>query len=200
MNHKPPLANYLPRFIRRSALGALLFVLFSFGSFAQTDTEFWFVVPEVTLRHNPPGGRPAYFRFASGDLPANVTVTMPANEYHPTLNVDGFVPITFSMAANAMHSENVSDLIAQQIAGVWTDVHKLENTPLTADGINRFGIKITADNDITAYYESGNVNNKDLFALKGKNALGTEFFTPFQTYSWNRNEAEPHRAYSAINV
>ena len=35
--------------------------------------------------------------------------------------------------------------------------------------------------DITAYYEENNTNNPEMFALKGQNALGSRFFTSFQT-------------------
>ncbi|HCT30767.1 MAG TPA: hypothetical protein DIW31_08530, partial [Bacteroidales bacterium] len=62
----------------------------------------------------------------------------------------------------------------------------IENKPLTTDGVNNVGIKITSNNLITCYYETSNSNNKDIWALKGSNALGTEFFTPFQTHNVNQ--------------
>jgi len=40
------------------------------------------------------------------------------------------------------------------------------------------GILITSDIPITAYYEVNNNNNNEIFALKGANALGTEFYVP----------------------
>ena len=40
---------------------------------------------------------------------------------------------------------------------------------------------IRADREITAYYEIHRTrNNPAIFALKGKNALGYDFWTPFQ--------------------
>lgn len=86
----------------------------------------------------------------------------------------------------------------------------IENKPLTSDGINNVGIKITSNNLITCYYETSNSNNKDIWALKGSNALGTEFFTPFQTHNVNQTltnnaQMEPFlpslvQPYSSIDV
>ena len=198
MSYSISIPRYLPKCIVRVFVGAVVLLSTLNSSFAQTDTEFWFVVPEITISHNNPGGRPAYFRFSTGEFEATITISMPANEYHALLNPTGFVPITFNMPANSMYTEDVSDLIAQQIAGTWTDMDLMENKPLTADGINKFGLKIVSNNPVTCYFESGNTNNKDLYSLKGKNALGTEFFTPFQTWSYNSSRTQP--AYSAIDV
>ena len=53
------------------------FALFiHFNSFAQLDTLFWFVAPEVAQNH---GDRPIVFRFASLNTPAVVTISQPAN-------------------------------------------------------------------------------------------------------------------------
>ncbi|HOU73566.1 MAG TPA: IgGFc-binding protein, partial [Tenuifilum sp.] len=169
---------------------------------AQTDTEFWFVVPEVTLSHYAPGGANAYFKFSTGLLPATITISMPANQYDPVTNPTGFPDIVINMAANSFHEEDLSCWIVRRVnpsvpdcnsipidtsyaLADYADVNRLENKPLNASGINKFGIRITSTNPITAYWEISRRNNKDIWALKGRNALGLEFFAPFQTHGNN---------------
>jgi len=169
---------------------------------AQTDTEFWFVVPEVTINHFHPGGANAYFKFSTGLLPATITISMPANQFDPITNPTGFQDIVINMPANSFHQEDLSCWIVRRVnlgvpdcnsipinvsyaAGSYIDVNRLENKPLNASGINQFGILITSTNPITAYWEVSRQNNKDIWALKGRNALGTDFYTPFQTHGAN---------------
>lgn len=185
----------------------LIFFLLSFGHLrAQTDTEFWFVVPEVTIRHYFPGGQPASFRLSTGLLPATVTISMPANRYDPVTNPTGFQDIVINMPANSFHIEDVTCWIMNPCSPLPvpgssnpSDVNLLENKPLNASGINKFGIHITATNPITAYYEVSCRNNKDIWALKGENALGTEFYTPFQTQGRNHS-ITAEQPYSAIDI
>ncbi len=169
---------------------------------AQTDTEFWFVVPEITISHQFPGGQPASFRISTGLLPATVTISMPANQYDPVTNPAGFPDIVFNMPANSFHIEDLTCWIMSPCSpptGASTDINKLENKPINASGINNFGILITATNPITAYWEVSRTNNKDIWALKGHNALGTDFYTPFQTHMYNQS-ITPVQPYSAIDV
>ncbi|MCB0783917.1 MAG: hypothetical protein KDC02_06745, partial [Flavobacteriales bacterium] len=61
---------------------ALLFALTSFLSVhltAQTGTEFWVAPPDVTVRHNNPGDEPIFLNVTTGNAPAVVTVSQPAN-------------------------------------------------------------------------------------------------------------------------
>lgn len=168
---------------------AFTFLLGIHPAWAQTDTEFWFVVPEVTINHQFPGGQPASFRLATGLLPATVTISMPANQYDPFTNPTGFPDIVINMPANSFHIEDVTCWIMNPCSPLPVpatpapvDINKMENKPLNASGVNKFGIHITSTNPITAYYEVSRQNNKDIWALKGSNGLGTEFYTPFQTH------------------
>lgn len=169
-----------------------LFLLF-FGTnsplLAQTDTEFWFVVPDITRGHNSPGGVPAALKFSSSNLPSTVTVTMPADPY------GNFPPIVINLGAYDFFELSLDYWIN---AGSY-DRDWLENKPLTPDGINNFGLHITATAPITAYYEVNNYYNKDIWALKGRNGLGTEFYTPFQTSGANGSSYNP-RPISAIDI
>lgn len=168
-------------------------------SIAQTDTDFWFVAPELTVGHNgggsPAGGVPTYLRFSTMGLPATVTVSMPANRFNPATNPTGFVDIVFNMLENTSQSVDLSNWIWRLGLG---DVNLMENKNLNASGINPFGIRVQATNPITAYYEVSNLRNADIWALKGRNALGTEFFTPFQNHGINGNYTP--QPYSAIDI
>ncbi len=127
---------------------------------------------------------------------------MPANQYDPVTNPTGFHDIVINMPANSFHIEDLTCWIMSPCSpptGASTDINKLENKPINASGINNFGILITATNPITAYWEVSRTNNKDIWALKGHNALGTDFYTPFQTHMYNQSII-PVQPYSAIDV
>jgi len=145
---------------------ALLGVRFS--SSAQIDTLFWFVAPEATSGH---GDAPVTFRMAAFNSPAQVIIDQPANPM--------FMPLVTNIAANSAVSVDVTAFLNQ-----------LENQP--ADQVLNKGVRIRSNAFITAYYEiiTSCQCNPEIFALKGKNALGTEFFTPFQT-AWSNGNYFP---------
>jgi len=126
MYKNPPLVKFL-------LCGFLL--LLGLRLTAQTDTEFWFVIPEVTIDHQMPGGVPASFRISSGTLPATVTISMPANSAV-------FPDIVFDMEANSFRIEDVSCWIVTPCnppfspAGGYSDLNLLENKAYNATGIN----------------------------------------------------------------
>lgn len=146
----------------------LLFTLF-FGvqANAQLDTLFWFVAPEVAQSH---GDRPIVFRFATLATPATITISQPANPAFPVQIIN--------LGPNAAQSIDLTP---------WIDI--IENKP--SDAVLNYGFRIHATAPIMAYYEvvtSCNCN-PDIFVLKGKNALGTNFIIPAQTYLSNANYA-----------
>ncbi|MFM7668085.1 MAG: IgGFc-binding protein, partial [Bacteroidota bacterium] len=145
----------------------LFFFTLSFCAKSQLDTTFWFVAPEVAQNH---GDRPIVFRFATLANPATITVSQPANPLFPVQ--------TLNLAANSAQTLDLTP---------WIDI--IENKP--ANTTLNFGFKITATSQITAYYEvTPTCNcNPDIFALKGKNALGTAFLTPFQNFLNNASYA-----------
>lgn len=136
----------------------LLTLIYGLISQAQTDTAFWFAAPDISSAFNY--DRPVFLRITAYQQPCNVTISQPANGGLPDQNV--FIP------ANTMLSIDLTNWISN-----------LECTP--GNVIQNKGIKITSDNKIAAYYEV-NVNgpNPELFALKGKNALGVEFYISSQ--------------------
>jgi len=133
-------------------LTQLIFILFSFYSFSQVA--------------NPTNGdRPIYLRFQTFDKPANITVDIPSSS--KTLS-------TFQLTANSSYTLNLTPWILL-----------LEND--TADFVLNRGLHIIADQEISVYYELfgttvwGGGTNSDIFTLKGRNALGLEFYASFQT-------------------
>jgi len=132
-------------------------------SLGQTDTEFWFAAPRITTGHGT-GGIPIYIRLASANLASDITISVPANP--------AFTPIYINLPANTAHTQDVSAFRAF-----------FENEPF--DQVLNRGILIEATNLITAYYEVGTHLNPDIFSLKGRNALGNEFYVPFQNFFSN---------------
>lgn len=124
---------------------------------AQTDTEFWFVAPEVTSGH---GDAPIVMRVSASAQAADIFLSQPANP--------AFVPITLTIPAGTTQS---IDLTPFQTL--------VENQP--PDQILNKGILLESSVPVTAYYEVNNGVNPEIFPLKGGNGLGTEFFTPFPT-------------------
>jgi len=134
------------------------------SAFSQVDTSFWFVAPEVSS--NQVYGwwfdRPVYFHFSTLNDPATVTLSIPANP--------NFTPVTFNIAANSSYSYDITSFI-----------DSIENKP--SNTILNKGVKISSTAKINTYYEvvsTYNTANPELFALKGKNALGLEFYIPGQ--------------------
>ncbi|WNJ21587.1 gliding motility-associated C-terminal domain-containing protein [Pontibacter sp. G13] len=124
--------------------------------FAQNDREFWFVAPEVDLSH---GDDPIQFRVSAFSQAATVEISMPANPAFPVQSLQVAANQTQTIALTSF-----KDLVENRPA----------NTPLNK------GILITASTPIAAYYEVSHTNNPEIFLLKGKNALGSQFRIPSQ--------------------
>ncbi len=148
----------------------LMVTLFSgvIKTWGQIDKTFWFAVPEATSGH---GDAPVSLRMAAFGQPATVTISQPANP--------AFVPIISNIPANSATAVDLTPFLAS-----------LENIP--GDAVLNKGLKIVSTAEITAYYEiiTSCQCNPEIFALKGKNALGTSFYTPFQTL-WNNGGYGP---------
>ncbi|MDR3261758.1 MAG: T9SS type A sorting domain-containing protein, partial [Tannerella sp.] len=128
------------------------------------DNEFWFVAPDVLHNH---GDRPVMFVFSNPDPLNPVEVTL-------QLKAAGTTVPSVTVTVPAGGAQVVSS------AGP-IDIDDVEN-PIASSGTpTDFGIHITTDGGkILAYYMVAHEYQRDLFALKGKQALGTDFYTPFQ--------------------
>ncbi len=144
---------------------------------AQIGRDFWFAAPDVSDSHD--GTRlNQYFRFAAFGNDANVRIYQPNN---PTTGLDS----SFTVTANSLFSIQTLAFQNEIESGPW-------------DQVLNTGIKIEADTDITVYYEVATPNNPDIFALKANNALGNEFYIPFQNI-WN-NQPITDQGYAQFNI
>ncbi len=151
------------------------------SSYAQIDTRFWFAAPDITSGH---GDNPIYLRFSTLDKPATVVISMPRDPSFPTQVVN--------LAAFATGEVNLTTWI-NLIETPRMTVAATGNTDANRNYNNKFpsGILVESTSKITAYYEVGFGNNPDIFALKGKNGLGTDFWVPMQT-AWAHQGLTPN--------
>ena len=159
---------------------SILLISISFSGFSQTDTEFWFVAPEVTSGH---GDSPISFRLNAFDSASSVTISQPANIE--------FIPIVVNIPANGFTSVNLTtwkNICVENDAFVDINASNYTYQDLK---INPYGFNISATSPITAYYEVERSNNPEIFTLKGHNALGLEFMIPSQNYMDNKSALTP---------
>jgi len=138
------------------------------SAIAQFDTEFWFATPYVNPTHD--FRNEFRFVFSSSDQPTTITITRPADS--------GFTPIIRNMAANATMNINLSTMVPP-ISSINVNA---------VDAILNHGYKITASTPVFCYYEiytPVNPLNNEIFSLKGRNALGTDFLIPMQNFLRN---------------
>ncbi len=151
-----------------------LFIGISNNTSAQKDTIFWFAAPDVASSE---GDSPIFLRVLSYANPATVTVSLPAN--------GAFIPIVLNLPANSTDSINLTSFLAD-----------IESPAANVVASN--GLKIESTAIITAYYDLNASTNREMFSLKGQQALGTNFYTPFQK-SWSTGSTTP-ASFSSIEV
>jgi hypothetical protein len=124
---------------------------------AQVDTEFWFAAPDLSASHFETCVK---LRFISFDKPAVITVSQPANS--------SFAKRTFNINANSSYTFELG-----------TPQSLFSQIETKAGSIMNTGLLIQSDNAISAYY-ANTCDNSEIYALKGRNALGTNFIVPTQ--------------------
>ena len=161
----------------------LFFLLLHTVLIAQTDTLFWFAVPYSTTLHDAP--LTADLTLTATDLNKKTTVTI-SQPYNPQIT-----PITVVIDPAVSLTVNVNFTQA--------DLLKFSNNQYNTK--SNSALLIRADHEITAYYETHRVrNNPAIFALKGKNALGYDFWTPFQNQWPNHTFSSTDPAFSQIVI
>lgn len=143
-------------------LGIQIGAFFTTHVKSQQDSTFWFVAPDVDAAH---GDSPIFIRISTLGQAANVALTQPANP--------SFVSQYILIPPNTTGSIN---LTAQK--------SQVENQP--SNQVLNYGLQLLSSTPVTAYYEVASDVNPDIFPLKGKNALGTEFFIPSQFHYPNQ--------------
>ncbi|MCD4834939.1 MAG: PKD domain-containing protein [Bacteroidales bacterium] len=170
----------------------LIIILFTVNClYAQTDQLFWFVASEVNDEHGNLG-EPTHFRLTNTDTinSAIVTITQPSP-------LGGMAPIQVTIPANSTETITFERGAYNPATNLY-DLDSIENylrtVPEFAGDIGNKsykGLRIEATERITAYYEIDCNLNREIMALKGRNALGKEFFVPFET---------EYQTYSGYNV
>ena len=137
---------------------------------AQSDTAFWFAAPDLNgnIASGPNADRPIFLRISASTVDAEITISQPANP--------NFIPITRTIVANTSQSIELTAFIDLIEHG-------------TVNGVLSNGLLIKSSAAVSCYYDIVNGRNGDIFALKGRNALGKKFTVPFQMEFNNRTNA-----------
>lgn len=158
-------------------IGLIILLVFTVNGFSQTDTSFWFAAPDITASH---ADNPIILRITALNEDATVTISQPANS--------SFIPITINVFSNSSQSVDLTS---------WLNV--IENTP--ENTVLNKGLYIRSTKFITAYYEESSNKNPEIFVLKGRNALGTNFFIPAQNLmqnDWTRFSILPKNGFDIV--
>ena len=163
----------------RKTILLTFFCIATLSSFAQIDTEFWFAAPDVTSSSNKDW--PIVLRITSFKEPAVVTISQPAG--------GGLATQIINLAPASSAKIDLTSSLAL-----------VECSP--GNVVQNKGIRITSTAQISVYYEVNNVNNvglnPEMFVLKGKNAVGNDFFISSQNFG-NNGSGTP-TPYSSFNI
>jgi PKD repeat protein len=133
-------------------------------NYGQTDNTFWFAAPDISSTHgdNPWNGAPLNMHITAVHA-THVKISRPADP--------GFTPIEFNLAEMEHRSIRLDTW-----PGLPIDHIETYPMPNLVTGIQNKGFLIETDpGEVTAYYELDQYWDRDIFSLKGKNALGREF-------------------------
>lgn len=177
----------------KKLIAVFTIILSTLSANCQTDVEFWFAVPELTWRHV--ADQKTYLHIASLDAPADVVVEMPRNAYDAVSNPKGFNPILVTLPANGYNLIDLTSIITASQDDNILEVGLDKN----AGTVENNGLHIKSTALITAYLERADNDNTDLWALKGRNAIGKNFIVPSQNTFYNKAFGTP-AAWNSIDV
>lgn len=160
---------------KKNILFIIFFCAFLTKNYAQTDTSFWFVAPDISQGL---GDRPIYLYFNTYSQAATVKVSQPANGL--------FTQITKIISANSIDSVDLTAFIAS-----------IENN--TANSVLTRGLYISSTQNISAMYSIRAPQNREYFTLKGSKALGKDFYVPMQEF-WDQTPATTPASFSSIDI
>ena len=148
---------------------SILLTFSTINIFAQTDTEFWFCVPQLTAQHEE--DEPKLFLTNATSRTVKVTIEMPCN-------TTGFETQTITLSPYQQDNYNFKNYFNDDNQSA--DRYNIIESGLCGESCvpQNKGIHITSTDSITAYLQRGNTNNCDIWALKGKNAFGNHFIVP----------------------
>ncbi|MDR2955667.1 MAG: IgGFc-binding protein [Prevotella sp.] len=159
----------------------ILFTLFFITSVIKAqDTEFWFTAPHSS--HTVVSGyqlyRPMFLAISNTNAqPANIQITL--------YNGGSTITITDVIPANGFYKKDFTTI---------NEANQIQNPREQAGNVVKYGIHISSDIKVTAYYMANHPASKDIYTLKGGNALGTEFYVPMQHDQYYPNQAANYAA------
>jgi len=161
---------------RLSEILLLLFITVT-RIYSQTDNLFWFAAPDVSSQHGDPprNGAPIYFHITAVQ-PTTVRIERPADP--------SFTPVEFNLNAMEHRSIRVDNSAGTGLLPIDQIEVYPQPWPLPpGNEIQKKGFKITAyPGAVTVYYELDQYWNRDIFALKGRNAMGKRFYVSTQNF------------------
>jgi hypothetical protein len=128
------------------------------------DTAFWFAAPQMsTMTYAVALNYPAFLAISNGNFQdAHIEITL--------YNGGTVQTITATVAPQGLYKYDFD-------AG---NIQTIENPRASAGSVVKFGTHIRSDVRVTAYYMMNSSASRDIFTLKGQQALGTEFYVPMQ--------------------
>jgi len=147
----------------RKYLTFMLLLTTLFKVNAQIDTEFWFVAPDIAANY---GESPLTLVLSSAGEASKVVLSQPANP--------SFTPMSFSLNRGEVKIIDLSPYL-----------DRLENRP--ANLKLQYGLLLTSDRPVLAYYQVSSPPNAAIFTWKGRDALGKEFYIPAQSEFRNQH-------------
>ncbi|MDR1556288.1 MAG: IgGFc-binding protein [Tannerellaceae bacterium] len=143
-----------------------VFCSLSPGLWAQ-DTEFWFAAPDITEDiANSRLDIPTFLAISNSNYQsASVTITLYNGGSSETIG-----PVTIAGGGLYKYDFNTAALIG-----------KIENPRSSAGTVTTYGIHIVSSIPVTAYYMVNHTESRDIWTLKGHQALGTTFYVTMQS-------------------
>jgi hypothetical protein len=137
------------------------------------DTEFWFAAPHLsTMSFTRPLNYPAFLAISNTTFrTANVTITL--------YNGGSTKTYTASIPPGGLHKQDFNDA---------TIIKEIENPRGSAGSVVKYGTHIHSDVKVTASYMMNSDVSRDIFTLKGHQALGTLFYIPMQSDNAARSD------------
>jgi hypothetical protein len=124
------------------------------------DTDFWFVAPQMTdyALHS----YPAFLAVSNGTADtAHVTITLyNATAHTADIPPGGLYKLDFATQA---------------------DMGKIANPRSLAGSVTAYGTHISSDVKVSAYYMFNGAGSRDIFTLKGSQALGSLFYATVES-------------------
>jgi hypothetical protein len=158
--------------LSRSIFQIFVLLFTTVTTIAQTDTLFWFATPLSTRHHSV----------------RSIDITITATEHTELTNVELYYTGDLT---SPIRTGIIDPTISRTINFSFTETQANALADYTINAVTNQGLLVKASNYVTAYFEfSREGNNPDIFSLKGENALGKDFWVPFQTYWPNHDYSE----------